>query len=520
MSDGLNTLAAASPAAVDSSHEGGAPAELQRAQDRLQFLATLLSETAARHPPSAMAAGQMLDEPWMAMIDGRPELVVEPNGVEAAISRCSKERWGAIAHVLADRARTLPGDEGRMGRDTRGPLSGVAFVAKNAFDVKGLPTYAGGPFDAASEPAAADAAPIARLTAAGATLVATTHMDEYAYGFLGQNPHHGRVLNPRAPECIAGGSSSGSAAAVAAGLVPLALGTDTNGSIRVPAALCGIFGIKPSFDGVPREGLRSLAPSLDHVGLLAADLTLLEAAYEVLTGTQVEKQPSIDRVVLGGAGGEFEDWCDPGVWRAIQSAIPFDADFPRVMFHGLAAEFAAASIITAVESRELHAGDLERHPGRYSAEIRTKLRAAEHVTQQLYERAKAIQTQARDKYLSCLATVDVLMTPALPIFPPRTGAALVNLRGVELRVPDALSLFVRPFSLAGLPALTVPLYTNAHQGVAIQLVCAPGAEDRLWSIARLVTSRSRPVMSSRTIRPRLDRRGSLEHLNFGGSPND
>ncbi len=214
----------------------------------------------------------------------------------------------------------------------------------------------------------------------------------------------------------------------------------------MPAALCGVFGIKPGSNEVSREGLRSLAPSLDHVGLLAADPTLLEIAYGVLTGGAIKERTPLRRTSLGIAGGDFQDWCDTAVWREMESAVPLVADAPRVIFRGLAKEFAAASIITAVEARRAHAADLDRHADRYSAEVHSKLHAAEQVSQSVYERAKTIQARVRDKYLSCLAKVGVLMAPVLPIFAPRIGVGTVTLRGVELRVPDALSLFVRPFS--------------------------------------------------------------------------
>ena len=155
-----------------------------------------------------------------------------------------------------------------------------------------------------------------------------------------------------------------------------------------------------------------------------------------------------------------------------------------------------------------------------SAEVGIKLHAAAHVTQRIYERAKTIQARVRDKYLSCLAKVGVLITPVLPVFSPRAGAGAVTLRGVEFRVPDALSLFVRPFSLAGLPTLTVPLSANRHRGVALQLVCAPGAEDRLWSVARLVASQR---VISEVVPHQLPPARPARECNvyyFGGLPND
>ena len=165
-----------------------------------------------------------------------------------------------------------------------GPLAGVPFAAKNLFDVAGLTTLAGSRINADRPPATRDATAVARLRAAGAVLVGTLNMDEYAYGFSTENTHYGPTRNPRDTSRMAGGSSGGSAAAVAGGLVPLALGTDTNGSIRVPAALCGVFGLKPTFGRVSRAGVVPLAWSFDHVGPLARDVAGLAAAFDAIAG--------------------------------------------------------------------------------------------------------------------------------------------------------------------------------------------------------------------------------------------
>ena len=169
-------------------------------------------------------------------------------------------------------------------RAPAGPLAGRPFAAKDLFDVAGRPTRAGSRIRADAAPAAEDATAVARLKASGAILVGLTHMDEFAYGFTGENAHYGAVRNPRDPERIAGGSSSGSGAAVAAGLVPFALGSDTNGSVRVPAALCGIYGFKPTYGRVSRAGVAPLAWSFDHVGVLAATLEDTAAALDAIQG--------------------------------------------------------------------------------------------------------------------------------------------------------------------------------------------------------------------------------------------
>jgi Asp-tRNA(Asn)/Glu-tRNA(Gln) amidotransferase A subunit family amidase len=159
---------------------------------------------------------------------------------------------------------------------------------KDLFDIVGVATKAGSKIHAARPPAARDATAIRRLNAAGAILIGALNMEEYAYGFYTDNPHHGRTLNPHDPTRTAGGSSGGSAAAVAAGLVPIALGSDTNGSIRVPSSFCGIFGLKPTYGRVSRSGSLLFVSSLDHIGPLARGVGDLAAVYDVLQGPDAD----------------------------------------------------------------------------------------------------------------------------------------------------------------------------------------------------------------------------------------
>src|SRR5438876_3510602 len=180
------------------------------------------------------------------------------------------------------------------GRDP-GPLAGVPFAAKNRFDIAGATTVAGSTIHADHAPATRDAFAVAALRQAGAVLVGATNMDEYAYGFSTENAHYGPTRNPHDPTRIAGGSSGGSAAAVAAGLVPLALGTDTNGSIRVPAALCGVFGLKPTFGRVSRAGVVPLAWSFDHVGPFPRHVADLATAFDPIQGPDPTDQVCAER---------------------------------------------------------------------------------------------------------------------------------------------------------------------------------------------------------------------------------
>ena len=201
--------------------------------------------------------------------------------------------------MLADRALAEAAEVDRKiawGVDP-GPLAGVPFAVKNLFDIKGIPTLAGSIIRAKAPPPEKDATAVESLNAAGAVLLGALNMDEFAYGFTTENSHYGTTRNPHDLTCVAGGSSGGSAAAVAAGMVPLTLGSDTNGSIRVPSSFCGIFGLKPTYGRLSRHGAFLFVSSLDHVGPFARSVEDLASAYDVLQGSDpndpvcTERQP-------------------------------------------------------------------------------------------------------------------------------------------------------------------------------------------------------------------------------------
>ncbi|MBE9113655.1 AtzE family amidohydrolase, partial [Nodosilinea sp. LEGE 07298] len=191
-----------------------------------------------------------------------------------------------FTEVTADRARSQAQaiDSAIDAGQDPGPLAGVPFAVKNLFDIEGITTLAGAKLNQSNPPAVQDATAIARLQQAGAVLVGALNMDEYAYGFVTINAHFGTTPNPHDPSRMAGGSSGGSAAAVAAGLVPFSLGSDTNGSIRVPASLCGVYGLKPTYGRLSRAGAFLFSSSLDHVGPMARSLADLATVYDSLQG--------------------------------------------------------------------------------------------------------------------------------------------------------------------------------------------------------------------------------------------
>ena len=238
------------------------------------------------------------------------------------------------AAVDARRALLMKNASAGMAVAALPPLAGVPYAVKNLFDVQGLTTLAGSRINRDRPPAMQDAVLVARMRAAGAVLLGALNMDEYAYGFTTENTHYGPTRNPHDPSRTAGGSSGGSAAAVAAGLVPIALGSDTNGSIRVPSSLCGIFGLKPTYGRLSRRGSYPFVASLDHLGPFARSAADLAAAYDALQFADADdpaySAPAIEpamsglhagiaglRIAVGG--GYFEENAEPEALEAVAS---------------------------------------------------------------------------------------------------------------------------------------------------------------------------------------------------------
>lgn len=249
------------------------------------------------------------------------------------------------------------------GRDP-GPLAGVPFAVKNLYDIEGLPTVAGSRIDRERAPATRDAALVRRLGAAGAVLVGALNMDEYAYGFSTENHHYGATRNPHDRTRIAGGSSGGSAAAVAASLVPLTLGSDTNGSIRVPAAMCGVFALKPTYGRLSRAGMRLFAASIDHAGPFCRSTADLAASYDAMQGpdpddpacTTRAPEPTalllargLDGIRIAVANGYFTSQGVPAVFAAVERVAAAFSVSRRVELPTPGIARAAAMIVTSVE---------------------------------------------------------------------------------------------------------------------------------------------------------------------------
>jgi AtzE family amidohydrolase len=370
-----------------------------------------------------------------------------------------------------------------------GPLAGVPFAVKNLFDVAGVTTLAGSRIHAEHPPARRDAAAVAALRRAGAVLVGCLNMDEYAFGFTTENTHYGPTRNPHDPTRIAGGSSGGSAAAVAAGLVPLSLGSDTNGSIRVPAALCGVFGLKPTYGRVSRAGVVLFAGSLDHAGPFTRSVRDLAVAFDALQGPDPADpvcadrpaEPSTPELGRGIAGlriavadGHFMQFAEPAALEAVERAARALGASRRVTIPEAQRSRAAASVITSSEGAHCHLEDLKRRAKDFDPLTRDRFRAGALIPASLYLQAQRFRAWFRERVREAFREADVLLAPTTPFPAPRIGAPrTTTVAGVEVVTRAHLGVFTQPLSFVGLPVISVPIAGAGPLPLGVQLVAAP-----------------------------------------------
>lgn len=380
-----------------------------------------------------------------------------------------------------------------------GPLAGTSFAAKDLYDVAGNVTLAGSKINADDgKLATRDATLVARLKAAGSRLVGMTNMDEYAYGFATENSHYGTTRNPHDPSRIAGGSSGGSAAAVAAGLADIALGSDTNGSIRVPASLCGIYGLKPTFGRLSRAGVYPFVASLDHAGLFTRDPAMMAAAYDVLQGhdprdpaqtermmepVEPELEQDLPKLRIGVLGGFFATGAAPEAHAAVAHvADGLDAlgcDVRPAIFDGASEARSAAFCLTAMEGGSLHRADLMTRPMDFDPAVRDRMLAGLLMPADLLLAARRVRRIVAQRARALFADFDLLLTPATPCSAPRMGEATIEIEGKQVPVRANLGMFCQPISFIGLPALAVPALADTPLPIGVQMIAPAWAEARL-----------------------------------------
>jgi AtzE family amidohydrolase len=416
--------------------------------------------------------------------------------VEASLAAI-RERNGeinAFTAVLEDRARATA-------KRAAGPLAGLPFAVKNLFDVGGLTTLAGSKINRDLPPAGKDAFLIEKLEAAGAVLVGTLNMDEYAYGFTTENTHYGPTRNPRDTGRVAGGSSGGSAAAVAAGMVPLTLASDTNGSIRVPAAFCGVWGLKPTYGRLSRAGSFPFVASLDHVGPIAADLATLAAAYDAMQGHDpadpacaarpaepvfeaIDKKTTGLRIAL--AGGYFEQNCEPEVYECVRQAARRLGVARTIEIPDAALGRAAAFVITAVESAQLHLPNLKKRAADFEPLIRDRMLANALIPAAWYMQAQRVRRSYYRKVMRVFESVDVILAPATPRPAKKIGEDTMTIRGKEMPARPNIGLLTQPISCIGLPVICAPAGEVGGLPVGVQIIGAPWREDLCFRVAGML----------------------------------
>lgn len=409
--------------------------------------------------------------------------------VIAALDRIAKfdPQLNSCTRVLGTRAlakaRQLDRDIAN-GMDP-GPLAGVPFGAKDLFDIAGLPNTAGAASRRNAAPATTDAEAIIRLEAAGAILVASCNMDEFAYGFVTVNAHHGTTRNPHDLARLAGGSSGGSAAVVAGGLLPLALGSDTNGSIRVPASLCGVYGLKPTHGALPLEGVMPFVDSFDDIGPFAANLADCELVWRVLRGGMDQADPvSAQDLRIGVLDGFFANHGDAELRDAMEELAQSLGNCARVTLPDVEIARSAAYLMTAYEGGQLHLDALRTDPLAYDPATRARLIAGAIMDPQIYRDALAMQADFLTTAMATFARFDVLIAPATPAAAPLIDDPVITMNGALVPARAHLGLFTQPLSFIGLPSLAVPLRRPGRLPLGLQLVAAPGRDASCFALAR------------------------------------
>ncbi len=382
--------------------------------------------------------------------------------------------------------------------DPMRPLAGVPICVKDIVDVAGMPTTAGG--DGWIRHPDADAVVVERLKAAGAVVVGKGNTNEFACGIDGLNPHKGDCRNPYDPERLAGGSSSGPAAAVASGMAEGAVGSDTSGSIRVPAALCGVVGIRPTRGLVPTEGVVPLAWSLDAVGPLGRDVATTGRMLDVMAGRPIAPAPSaeVDGLRLGLARS-LVDLAEESVAAAIAAAAIALADAGATVADCALPDLGRATaihrIIQCCEVAAVHAPWFAAQRDRYAPEVRARIEPGYSLGAEVYLRAQRHRRLFTRAFAAAIEGFDAVLAPASPVLAPPRDAEEITVRGVRRRVRPALLSCAAPLSQLDGPEISVPIGLREGLPVGLQLIGRPGSEPLLLRIAAAVEA------SFGTIRP-------------------
>jgi len=429
-----------------------------------------------------------------------------------AAIRARNAELHAFTLVMADEAlaqATQADREIAEGVD-RGPLHGVPISIKDLIDVRGTVTTAASAVRAFAPAAAADAPAVARLRAAGAVFVGKTNLHEFALGTTSEDSAFGAVKNPLDTSRSAGGSSGGSAVSIVTGMALASVGTDTGGSIRIPAAACGIVGLKPSFGEVPADGVIPLSPRLDHVGPLAQTVADAWVMFRVLAG---DMHPE---ALAAAAAGDvhlkvlrpyFCDLLDDEVRRCFDEAVEcFERAGVRVSRSAISHAYTVSQVYLKIAPREAflqHQATLDTMREKYTAPVRQRLEAGRSISHDDFLQALDLQAVLRDEVDATLADCDALVLPTMPIVAPALGAETVHVEAMEQPTRAMTLRNTQLFNLTGHPAISIPCGTNADGlPVGLQIVGHHGRTGALMRVAlaceRLLGDPERVALRGRT----------------------
>lgn len=417
--------------------------------------------------------------------------------VEAALERIVKfedyraftQVWSEEARAEADRLDSLAAQGQWLGS-----LHGVPVAVKDMIEVVGH-RRTNGSKASRDGVSVEDAQVVARLKREGAVVIGATNLHEYAYGGTSINDFTGTVLNPWNPERIARGSSGGSAVAVALNMVPMALGTDTGGSIRGPASACGVVGLKPTFGRISRHGVTFLSWTLDHVGPLTQTVEDAFAIMELLAGEDVRDPATSGLPGIGGGNpatvGIPVPYATDGLDKFVARVLADTAERLRkigyqvaeIDFPGLDKALEIRDIIGKVEAFAVHADNLRERANEYGEDVRKRLYSGKDIPAYLYADALQKRLVMQRDMARVFEQVDILLTPTQPTLPPRIDQARAAQHD-ERFMTDMLRRFTGPFNLLGWPAVSIPGGFAEGMPVGIQLVAPPFAEGRLAAVAK------------------------------------
>ena len=429
--------------------------------------------------------------------------------VETSLARIAAHdpSLGAFTCVTAERARAQAAKlDARHARgEYCGPLAGAVFAVKNLYDIAGEVTIAGSRINRDNPPATADATLVTRLEAQGAILMGALNMGEYAYDFTGENAHYGPSRNPHNPLHMTGGSSGGSASAAAAGLVHMTLGSDTNGSIRVPSSFCGLFGLKPTYGRLSRAGSFPFVSSFDHLGPMGRSALDLALAYDAMQGDDASDpmqakcpmQPSMSQLGAGikglriaRAGGYFARGAGSEVFDTVDLVAHALGATQKVELPEAHRARAAGYLVTMVEGASLHLDRLRTRAMDYDPDVRDRLIAGTMIPGAWVVQAQKFRRWFHDAVVKIFDEVDVIIAPATPCRAPLIGQKNMVLEGVEMMIRPNLGVFTQPISFIGLPVVSVPIWSDGVKlPMGVQIIAAPWREDIALRVAQDLASR-------------------------------